>query len=119
VIVDEVHAFAGDDQGWHLLAVLERISELVGRPLQRIGLSATVGNASELLTWLQGTGRGTRPAAVIDPPAAGPAAVPDIELDYVGSVANAATIISTLHRGEKRLVFAESRARVEELAQRL
>jgi Lhr-like helicase len=26
VIVDEVHAFAGDDRGWHLLAVLERLT---------------------------------------------------------------------------------------------
>jgi ATP-dependent Lhr-like helicase len=30
VIVDEVHAFAGDDRGWHLLAVLERLPP--GRP---------------------------------------------------------------------------------------
>ena len=41
VVVDEVHAFGADDRGWHLLAVLERISRLTGRPVQRIGLSAT------------------------------------------------------------------------------
>jgi len=41
---------------------------------------------------------------------------PEITLDYVGSLANAATVISRLHRGEKRLVFVDSRARVEELA---
>lgn len=28
VVVDEVHAFAGDDRGWHLLAVLERLARL-------------------------------------------------------------------------------------------
>ncbi|WP_238324037.1 helicase-related protein [Salinispora pacifica] len=39
----------------------------------------------------------------------------DIELDYVGSVDNAAKVIAALHRGEKRLVFCESRKRVEEL----
>lgn len=44
VVVDEVHAFAGDDRGWHLLAVLERLTHLLGRPIQRVGLSATVGN---------------------------------------------------------------------------
>ena len=53
VVVDEVHAFAGDDRGWHLLAVLERIGRLAGRDLQRIGLSATVGNADDLLDWLR------------------------------------------------------------------
>ena len=39
----------------------------------------------------------------------------DIELDYVGSVSNAATLIASLHRGEKRLVFCDSRQLVEEI----
>ena len=43
-MVDEVHAFARDDRGWHLLALLQRIGRLAGRDLQRVGLSATVGN---------------------------------------------------------------------------
>ena len=88
VVVDEVHAFAGDDRGWHLLAVLERLTRLGGRPLQRVGLSATVGNPAELLTWLQGVGRG-RPASVVAPAAAASGDV-DIELDHVGTVDNAA-----------------------------
>jgi len=50
LVVDEVHAFAGDDRGWHLLAVLERLQRIVGRPVHRIGLSATVGNPEQLLT---------------------------------------------------------------------
>ncbi len=58
VVIDEVHAFAGDDRGWHLLAVLERLSRVANRPLQRIGLSATIGNPVELLGWLQGSGEG-------------------------------------------------------------
>jgi len=120
VIVDEVHAFAGDDRGWHLLAVLERLERVTGRPIQRVGLSATVGNPDELLTWLQGARRGTRPARVVAPPAAdvGAATGPppgDVELDYVGSLDNAAKLIATLHRGEKRLVFCDSRRQVEEL----
>lgn len=116
IVVDEVHAFADDDRGWHLLAVLERLTRVAGRPIQRIGLSATVGNPAELLHWLQGSGRLTRPASVIAPEVKqGSAAEGDIELDYVGSVANAAKVIAALHRGEKRLVFCDSRALVEEL----
>lgn len=114
VVVDEVHAFAGDDRGWHLLAVLERLTRVCGRPLQRVGLSATVGNPAELLTWLQGSGRGDRPASVVAPAVTGPAEV-DIELDHVGSVDNAAMVLAALHRGEKRLVFCDSRALVEKL----
>ncbi|MEW2352970.1 DEAD/DEAH box helicase [Spirillospora sp. NPDC029432] len=116
VIVDEVHAFAGDDRGWHLLAVLERLTRVTGRPIQRIGLSATVGNPDRLLAWLQGSGTGTRPARVVAPEA-GTAAAPGtrIELDYVGSIENAAKVIATLHPGEKRLVFCDSRSQVEQL----
>jgi ATP-dependent Lhr-like helicase len=113
VVVDEVHAFAGDDRGWHLLALLERLTRVVGRPLQRIGLSATVGNPAELVTWLQG-GQRSRPRRVVAPPAA-TAEEPEVTLDYVGSVGNAAKVIASLHQGEKRLVFVDSRRRAEEL----
>jgi ATP-dependent helicase Lhr and Lhr-like helicase len=122
IVVDEVHAFAGDDRGWHLLAVLERLTHLIDRPLQRVGLSATVGNPTDLLAWLQGSGRGTRPAEVIAPDLHVTHASPppgDIELDYVGSLDNAATVIASLHAGEKRLVFCEARQTVEELGERL
>lgn len=123
IVVDEVHAFAGDDRGWHLLAVLERLQRVVGRPVQRVGLSATVGNPEELLHWLQGSAAGTRPARVVAPHLADP--VPsgpppgDVQLDYVGSLDNAATVIAALHRGEKRLVFCEARRTVEELGEKL
>ena len=40
----------------------------------------------------------------------------DLQVDWVASISNAAKVISALHRGEKRLVFADSRSRVEELA---
>ncbi len=135
IVIDEVHAFAGDDRGWHLLAVLERLAQVAGRPIQRIGLSATVGNPAELLGWLQGSARAGRSGVVVSPDisfAAGPALVADsamrdvpgqaapprgdVELDYVGSVGNAATVIAALHRGEKRLVFCDSRQLVEEIA---
>ena len=83
IVVDEVHAFAGDDRGWHLLAVLERLSRVTERSIQRIGLSATVGNPGELLDWLQGTGRGQRPAVVVAP-AIAPAVVP-VQADAGGT----------------------------------
>ncbi|MGH3303970.1 MAG: helicase-related protein, partial [Streptosporangiaceae bacterium] len=39
----------------------------------------------------------------------------EVEIDYVGSVANAAKVVALLHRGEKRLVFCDSRQLVEEI----
>jgi ATP-dependent helicase Lhr and Lhr-like helicase len=119
VVVDEVHAFAGDDRGWHLLAVLERLERITGRPIQRVGLSATVGNPGQLLNWLQGSEAGRRSGQVVAPhPASEPSGASpagQVELDYVGSLDNAAKLIAALHRGEKRLVFCESRSQVEQL----
>ncbi|MGG2459213.1 DEAD/DEAH box helicase [Streptomyces sp. RGM 3693] len=123
IVVDEVHAFAGDDRGWHLLAVLERLERVVGRSVQRVGLSATVSNPEQLLTWLQGSGLGQRAAYVVAPhlreenPVLPPPG--EIQLDYVGSLENAATVIAFLHSGEKRLVFCESRRQVEMLGESL
>ena len=52
VVIDELHAFAGDDRGWHLRFLIARLERLAGHRIQRIGLSATVGNAEDLLRWL-------------------------------------------------------------------
>ena len=117
VVIDEVHAFASDDRGWHMLAVLERLSRLAGRELQRLGLSATVGNPEEILSWLtQGT---ERPSHVIAPTAEAVVDDTDVQVDWVGSLGNAAQVVSQLHTGEKRLVFVDSRARAEELTSEL
>ncbi|CUU65387.1 DEAD/DEAH box helicase [Corynebacterium variabile] len=130
VIIDEVHAFAGDDRGWHLSAVLSRLEHAVGHPLQRIGMSATVGNPEDLLEWLQGGARSatTRTGRVIAPgvvlpgagisPAAGPDA-PEIRVDRLASFDQVATLLSKLYVGEKRLVFVDSRKDVEILGHAL
>ena len=118
VIIDEVHAFAAADRGWHLLAVLSRLERLTGKPIQRIGLSATIGNPDEILRWLSPR-RATGPEPiVVNPQASGPSAA-ELKIDFVGSLLNAAQVISQLHRGEKRLVFVDSRQRAEELGNEL
>jgi ATP-dependent Lhr-like helicase len=113
VVVDEIHALAGDDRGWHLLAVLERLTKISGHEIQRIGLSATIGNPTELLKWLSGHCQGVRTVLLPEPDTRSDV---DIRLDYVGNLDNAAVVISRLHRFEKRLVFCDSRSRVEQLA---
>jgi ATP-dependent Lhr-like helicase len=118
VIIDEVHAFAAADRGWHLLAVLSRLERLTGKPIQRIGLSATIGNPAEILSWLSPK-RPSGPAPLVVNPAAGALSAPELKVDFVGSLLNAAQVISQLHRGEKRLVFVDSRQRAEELGNEL
>ena len=113
VVIDELHAFAGDDRGWHLLSVFSRICRIAGRDIRRIGLSATVGNPQEMLGWLSS---GSERLQEVVWPEGHDSKKPDVQLDYVGSLSNAAKVISLLHRGEKRLVFCDSRSRVEQLA---
>jgi ATP-dependent Lhr-like helicase len=55
VIVDEIHAVAPDKRGAHLALSLERLDDLAGAPLQRIGLSATQRPIEEIGRLLVGT----------------------------------------------------------------
>jgi ATP-dependent helicase Lhr and Lhr-like helicase len=66
VIVDEVHAVAGNKRGAHLALSLERLDALRGgqAPAQRVGLSATVRPAEEVGTFLGGA----RAVTVVQPP---------------------------------------------------
>lgn len=66
VIVDEVHAVAGTKRGAHLALSLERLDLLLGRPAQRIGLSATVRPHEEVGRFLAGTA----PIRIVAPPSA-------------------------------------------------
>ena len=54
VIVDEVHAVAATKRGAHLALSLERLDELLERPAQRLGLSATVRPHEEVARFLGG-----------------------------------------------------------------
>jgi len=109
VIVDELHAFAVDDRGWHLRAILSRLADYSVCPPQRIGLSATVSNPDQLLAWLAPEGE----RRVVG--SAGVSTDADVTLDHVGSLENAAIVISRLYRGKKRLVFCDSRSYTEQL----
>lgn len=115
VVIDEVHAFAGDDRGAHLAAILERLVVLCERDVQRIGLSATVGNPLVIGDWLRGSSK--RAFRLVDPPKA--KAARDLHIDYCDDLAQAALGISHIARGKKSLVFVESRSKAEHVAQAL
>jgi ATP-dependent Lhr-like helicase len=64
VIVDEVHAVAATKRGAHLALSLERLDALLGKPAQRIGLSATVRPIDETARFLGGA----HDVAIVQPP---------------------------------------------------
>jgi ATP-dependent Lhr-like helicase len=115
LIIDEIHALAGSDRGAHLMSVFERLIRYTKNDVQRIGLSATVGNPTDILHWLQGTSR--RDGCVVDPPK-----VPskkDLRIylrDTVGAIAGDA---SKMAFGRKSLFFCQSRSLTESIAERM
>lgn len=115
VIIDEVHAMAGVDRGAHLMSVIERIARFTDNDVLRVGLSATVGNPENILTWLQGTSK--REGVVVDPPKVPAARKLMVHLD--GTVAAVADRAATKAKGHKSLFFCESRALTELIAERL
>ena len=66
--MDEVHAVAGSKRGAHLALSIERLQAMIGRPVQRVGLSATVRPVDEVARWLGGAGPDRRAVEIVQPP---------------------------------------------------
>ena len=54
VVIDEIHELASSKRGSHLAVSVERLDNLTGRKLQRIGLSATIAPLEEVALFLVG-----------------------------------------------------------------
>ena len=89
VIVDEIHSFAASKRGTHLALSLERLDDLLERPAQRIGLSATVAPREEIARFLGGG----RPVSVI---AADSSTTPEVSV--IAPVADMARVSATADR---------------------
>ena len=66
-IIDEIHAVAGNKRGAHLVLSLERLDALAGRPVTRIGLSATQRPIETIANFLCGCdGERPRKCTIVD-----------------------------------------------------
>jgi ATP-dependent Lhr-like helicase len=65
VIVDEIHELASSKRGAHLTLSIERLEYAAGRPLQRIGLSATIAPLEEVAKFLVGMNDDGEPRSCI------------------------------------------------------
>jgi ATP-dependent Lhr-like helicase len=112
LVIDEVHAVAGTDRGAHLMSVLERIRRLARHDVQRVGLSATVGNPEVILSWLQGTSE--RAGVVVNPPK--PPSRRRLLVVHRPELAAIAEEAARSARGVKSLFFCQSRSTAEAVA---
>lgn len=121
VVIDEVHAFMASDRGRQVLCQLDRLERVLGIRPRRVGLSATLGDYELAERWLSG---GTNRSVVtlgdagekrrlriglehyvLPEPSETPT---DEEVDFRDD-------LYRLTAGRKSLVFATSRAMVEDI----
>ncbi len=133
VIVDEIHAVAGNKRGSHLALTLERLDHLAESPVQRIGLSATQRPIEKVARLLVGAGPdrsrpdGSPRCAIVD---SGhqrdldlAIELPDDELGAVASSEQMAQVLDMIagHVAAHRttLVFVNTRRMAERAAHQL
>lgn len=125
VVIDELHSVLDSERGVQMRSLLNRIESRLGRPLRRIGLSATLGDIGLACAYL----RPDDPGSVGHIAAAGGGS--ELRVQLRGYVAGgpdpdepAAADLVAGHlfqrlRGSSNLVFAGSRERVEIYADKL
>ena len=133
VIVDEIHAVAGNKRGSHLALTLERLQHVAEQPLQRIGLSATQRPIEAVARLLVGAGAdrsdpdGAARCAIVD---AGHRRELDLGLELPGDELGAVATMEQMaeicdliarHVLEHRttLVFVNTRRMAEKFAHQL
>jgi ATP-dependent Lhr-like helicase len=116
VIVDEVHALAGNKRGAQLALVLESLEALAAGPVRRVGLSATVAPLEGVAAYVAGTGRD---CAIVDC-----RGLRSIKLDIVAPFAGAMAPLAAAARAALKLtadvrttlVFTNVRSQAERVA---
>ncbi|HKA13069.1 MAG TPA: DEAD/DEAH box helicase [Candidatus Dormibacteraeota bacterium] len=133
VILDEIHASAGNKRGSHLALSLERLEHVAATPPQRIGLSATQRPIEAIARLLVGAGParshpdGSPSCSIVD---VGHRRALDLALelpdDELGAVASAEQMAEILHRVSRHvrahrttLVFVNTRRMAERMAHAL
>ena len=123
VIVDEVHAVADTKRGAHLALSLERLDQLLDKPAQRIGLSATVRPAEEVARFLAGAA----PTTIVAP-RSGKTFDLSVEVpvpDMANLVENSiwpdveGRVVDLIESHDSTIVFTNSRRLAERLTARL
>jgi ATP-dependent Lhr-like helicase len=129
-IIDEIHELATDKRGVQLSVALERMEKITGRQLQRIGLSATVGNPDQIARFLVGKNRSFRvfqsdKIKTIDIQVESPTSNErDEEASKTlmipgGSISRIRRILKLIDEKKSSLVFTNTREHAEVLASRI
>lgn len=115
VVIDEVHAIAGNKRGAQLSLLLESLADLCDEPINRIGLSATVAPLERIAQFVAGE----RPCEIVDHRGLRSIAI-DVVAPFTGAMAPLATVAReavALSKDERTtLVFTNVRSQAERVA---
>jgi ATP-dependent Lhr-like helicase len=112
VIVDEVHELVGTKRGMQLAILLERLKHLTGRDIQRIALSATIGDPEKVARFVFGSSE--RPIAIVKPQVTKPVRIKVCYASGDDVFEESAKLVSNEIEG-KTIVFVNSRFIAERL----
>ncbi len=130
IVIDEMHSFISIERGRQLQSLMQRVEQVVGHPVPRIGLSATLGDMSlaaeflrpgqpEQVQLVQSFAKGDELKLQLRGYRSLPTPDPDEEEDETmpppDALAIAQHLFQTL-RGDKNLIFINSRRQVERYA---
>lgn len=129
IVIDEMHSFISIERGRQLQSLMQRVEQVVGRPVPRIGLSATLGDMSlaaeflrpgqqERVQLVQSFAKGDELKLQLRGYRSAPPD-PEEEEDETMPPPDAVEIAQHLFqslRGEKNLIFINSRRQVERYA---
>lgn len=113
IVVDEAHAFALSDRGSHLISLLERISLTIQESPQRIAITATIGNPTDMLEWLIGSSKSPGKAIRV---VAQEHKEKDFKISFFGEDGEEHKLNQMLYEilaGKKSIVFENSRSLTE------
>lgn len=130
IVIDEMHSFISIERGRQLQSLVQRVEQVVGHPVPRIGLSATLGDMSlaaeflrpgqpERVQLVQSFAKGDELKLQLRGYRSSPTPDPDEEEDETMPPPDALEIAQHLFqslRGEKNLIFINSRRQVERYA---
>ena len=127
VVIDEVHELASSERGWQLSLGLARLQALTGNDVQKVGLSATVGNPNEVAAWLSPQAEAISVGGMRATELIVESANPDVSDEASGldlglsARAHAALrlLAKRIEHNSPCLVFVNSRSSAETVAQRL
>lgn len=116
IVIDEAHYFAQTERGAHLMSLLERIEDGIGKLPQRIGVSATIGNPEEMMQWLTAN----RPGGISIKTATSKEKERDYLIEFIDD--ESTTLHNRIYQllpNNKSIVFERSRSGTENTAARI